>query len=718
VREVSSLFFVVLILCILPTTAEAQLFYPRIEYGVDDRPYSVANGDLDGDQDLAVANRDSHRYTDNVSVLINATTSTPYTLSISSNPEINVLIDVDPDPYWTTPFANDYGHGTAISLIAPQTWDNHEFLRWQVDGVDQPDGQLPLPITMAGDHSAVALYQPLRMVWYVDDDCTYPGSGTLEDPFCTIQAGIDIALDGDTVLVMPGTYIENIDLLEKSITLRSDTDGDPITEDGSPETTIIDGDAAGYVVTLEAQWGDDVEGTLDGFTIRNGSGSGIYCNEYAMIIRNCRITGNAGGGFLTEIVGYFELRNTIISDNTGHGIYGRFVGHFTIMDCIFSGNGGTGIYGGVAGITIENSLFLDDGIYYNALAVDGLGDGIINRDNLLTITDSEFLEGRSGINCANISVNMTNCRISGTNGGVSCHEGNWTLTNCIISNNTGTGVYCGFDSRVTINNCSITGNSGYEINLGGGSYCRATITNSIIWGDASPGQTEIYIHNTETALASYSDIQMENPGEVWPGTGNINADPLFVVGSGGDYYLSQIASSQGADSPCLNTGSDLAANICFDTMAGTICLDQLTTRTDQATDTGQVDMGCHYSRLSTVSADLTCEPASGILPFTVDICMSMENNSDNIRVVAGMMTLTLANGYHLSNWRTGYSTLSPLENYSTCWYQIAPEMYRFVGPNIIHLSVEDVTFSPYNQPPFLPSGDTATASCTVTGIAP
>ncbi len=37
----------------------------------------------------------------------------------------------------------------------------------------------------------------------------------------TIQAGIDAAVDGDEVVVAPGTYFEAIDFLGKAITLRS-----------------------------------------------------------------------------------------------------------------------------------------------------------------------------------------------------------------------------------------------------------------------------------------------------------------------------------------------------------------------------------------------------------------------------------------------------------------------------------------------------------------
>ena len=57
----------------------------------------------------------------------------------------------------------------------------------------------------------------------------------------TIQDAIDAAKNGDTILVAPEIYRENIDFLGKAITLRSDADGDPQTHDILPEKTIIDG---------------------------------------------------------------------------------------------------------------------------------------------------------------------------------------------------------------------------------------------------------------------------------------------------------------------------------------------------------------------------------------------------------------------------------------------------------------------------------------------
>ena len=39
------------------------------------------------------------------------------------------------------------------------------------------------------------------------------GQGTLEDPFCTIQAGLNLgANQGKKVVVFPGTYAENVSI--------------------------------------------------------------------------------------------------------------------------------------------------------------------------------------------------------------------------------------------------------------------------------------------------------------------------------------------------------------------------------------------------------------------------------------------------------------------------------------------------------------------------
>ena len=111
----------------------------------------------------------------------------------------------------------------------------------------------------------------------------------------TIQECIDASMTGDTCLVAPGTYVENINFLGKAITVRSDVDGDSQTEDISAEDTIVDGNQAGSVVTFNF-W-ETLESTLYGFTIQNGEfcgvGGGISCHLSSPTIKHCTITGNS-----------------------------------------------------------------------------------------------------------------------------------------------------------------------------------------------------------------------------------------------------------------------------------------------------------------------------------------------------------------------------------------------------------------------------------------
>lgn len=147
----------------------------------------------------------------------------------------------------------------------------------------------------------------------------------------TIQDGINSCSDGDTVLVKPGIYYENINFNGHNIAVASF-----FLTSGNPEyiqCTIIDGDSSGSVVTFEN--GEDTAAVIIGLTIRNGyssHGAGINCDNSSPTISNNIITDNAGpsgyyGGGIYCNYSLGHIKNNIISGNRacwGGGIYSEY----------------------------------------------------------------------------------------------------------------------------------------------------------------------------------------------------------------------------------------------------------------------------------------------------------------------------------------------------------------------------------------------------------
>jgi hypothetical protein len=248
-------------------------------------------------------------------------------------------------------------------------------------------------------HLAVAVF--LGMPWagiapamaekqevWVDDDycngCPNGGHAWNIDAFAKIQDGINAA--GSTVNVMPGTYLENIEMKPGMI----------IRGAGS-ETTIIDGNGNGSVVKAA--------GALEGFTIRNGAGTskedgytyggGLYISNSTFVLKNCVVTGNKA-----------------TNGSGGLEVYGSSV---TVLNCDISRN--SGWWGGaialhdssasISGTRIDNNelgyggaVFLTDSsqatIVNSRITRSSLGIGI-GESSTATVVNSTLAKNHSGI---------------------------------------------------------------------------------------------------------------------------------------------------------------------------------------------------------------------------------------------------------------------------------------------------------------------------------
>ncbi len=340
----------------------------------------------------------------------------------------------------------------------------------------------------------------------------------------TIQAAIDAAGPGDTVLVADGLYTGrdnyNLNFRGKSITVQS--------ESGPLETTIDAGRASsssGFIFNS----GELPGAVVDGFTITGATLSGIQVNNRsAPTIRNCMLIANWNGLF-------------------GGGVNVDSGGHVTLIDCTMEENlagqgGGLNVWENASATLIRCT------ISGNRVDITGGAAAMADRDSTL-VMDGCIVRDNDSIGFA------------GASAGVRIARGSFgSLLNCLFYGNNATGPGAGIsitnDGEGEVINCTVAHNN--AAGPGGGLLVTqgvgdVRVLNTILWENL-PDQIS---HQGGNLSVAYSTIE-----KTWPGKGNIADDPRFVNPFGNDYRLELGSPAIDSGDPTYAPpgGADLAGN--------------------------------------------------------------------------------------------------------------------------------------------------------------
>ena len=303
---------------------------------------------------------------------------------------------------------------------------------------------------------------------------TFNNSATIiyvPNNYPTIQSGIGASGNGDTVLVEPGTYFENINFHGKNIVLTSrfylslDT--------GFICSTIINGSQpadpdTGSCIILNSN--EDSTTIIQGFTITGGTGTKWLDTHGAGTYRE-------GGGILTEFssptIRWNHFVNNIVNNTIG-----------------VASTGGGGIRCGDGSPHIYNNVIAyNEARYGGGIVINYCSDAEI-KNNLIVHNSGGQSFGGGGLWATGVN----------------------TSTVLIVENNT-----------IANNHVSGMGSYGGQ----GGAIFVFSITlntkNNIIWGNTQNTGNSITKYFGGVVNANNSDIDF-----FYNGTGNINTDPLFV----------------------------------------------------------------------------------------------------------------------------------------------------------------------------------------------
>ena len=287
------------------------------------------------------------------------------------------------------------------------------------------------------------------------------------DPGESIQAAVNAASDGDTIIVRDGTYTENVNV-NKRLTIQS--------ENGSDSTIVQAASSNDHVFEVKADYV-----TISGFTVKGATAySGIYLlqADYCTISNN-DANSNRNGIELWDSNKNNMLMNNTASNNSYYGISLRMSSNNTLKNNTMFGNK----YNfGICCMSLPDYIQNIDPsnkvngktMYYlvnqkNQQIPDDAGFvGLINSTNI-TVRDLILANNRDGLLlfCSNDS-RIENVTVSSNNYGIRLYYSN---NNTLIDNTANSNDFCGIylsssSSSNTITNNNASNNEADGIHIG------------------------------------------------------------------------------------------------------------------------------------------------------------------------------------------------------------------------------------------------------------
>lgn len=369
----------------------------------------------------------------------------------------------------------------------------------------------------------------------------------------TINAAINTAAKGDTIILKPGIYKETILIKEKNLTIASK-----------------------FILAHDKKY---IMNTIVNGEGKNSAVSFLDCPSRSYFIGVSVINGygKKGGGILIENSDADLLNLNIIQNSSvskGGGIY-VYKSNVNMVDDVIKGNSSIGVGAGGGGIyatestidlynvdILENLSFLGGGIYSSngdmslknvnikKNSVDSKAGGLYLIDsqnstlkNVKITENSAFKEGGTsgGLCLENANPIIANVRISKNiafkAGGIYLAYSNPKFINCLIDGNkardSAGAIYC-YHSNPKFVNVTVADNSSQKT---GGMLCermsKPEIINSIFWNNANDDFSKDFMSNI---TISYSIVEKQ-----FAGKDVYHKPPSFVDVKNGDYHLSSVS---------------------------------------------------------------------------------------------------------------------------------------------------------------------------------